>query len=517
MIWQRWWSQWCSQVQDPSVQRQWWAVCAAGVMTLLPLLLAVDHYIDDLERAMVGNMHWVRVGRPLADVLVEALNFGRPATAVAPLYMLVAIGLLSAVGVACARTYGIRSPFWTAMSSLPLMAQPYALQAMSYGFDALFMAVSLAAAIAAALLVNLASRWTMVAAAFALQLLSFNLYQPAANAFLAMSGCLGVASALNLFDRTKSIVPLRRPLLTSAVLYCSGYGTYRLLIALFVEHRLNSYALSSAQFKPFDGSLPMALFSSAMEPLQQLALDFGRMPVGFPLLLLVLSYVAVVIQWCSLRMAFISLAGMLGVVLLAPGGLLFLQESFVRHPRVLLYFGPLATNLILQVLVLSELIKRPLWRLAVLPFLWLTLVFSYAYGHAFEAQARFEQSRLSRIVGAASGLQATPSDRPRPSLIVQGTMPRSPVLGNTVRKFPLVDRLIPPLLDGNQNFSFIQLRLHGLDLPKLRTKDWGGEMPEVCEPSEDAICTSEFSLQRVGEDVLVLQLPTELAERRPKT
>tara|TARA_B100000073_G_C23352470_1_gene419453 strand:- start:2 stop:376 length:375 start_codon:yes stop_codon:yes gene_type:complete len=108
----------------------------AGLGTLFPLLLSIDLYIDDVERAMDGSLGWVRVGRPLADALVEWLNFGRPATAVAPLHTLVAIVLLSVVGVACARAYGIRSPFWTAIASLPLMAQPYALQAMSYGFDA---------------------------------------------------------------------------------------------------------------------------------------------------------------------------------------------------------------------------------------------------------------------------------------------------------------------------------------------------------------------------------------------
>ena len=137
---------WSSLLRERGLQRQWTAAFVAGVLTLFPLLIAVDLYIDDVKRALQGSFYWVRVGRPLADVLVQSLNFGRPATAVAPLYTLVAIALLSAVGVACTRAYGIRSPFWTAMASLPLMAQPYALQAMSYGFDSLFMALSLACA-----------------------------------------------------------------------------------------------------------------------------------------------------------------------------------------------------------------------------------------------------------------------------------------------------------------------------------------------------------------------------------
>ena len=162
--------------KDPDLRRQWWAAMVAGLAALFPLLMSVDLYVDDIERAMDGSLGWVRVGRPLADVLVGWLNFGHPATAVAPLNTVVAMVLLSAVGVACASAYGIRSPFWTALATLPLMAQPYALQALSYGFDAVFMAAALAAAVVAALLVNAQGSWRRVAAALVLQLMAFNLY-----------------------------------------------------------------------------------------------------------------------------------------------------------------------------------------------------------------------------------------------------------------------------------------------------------------------------------------------------
>tara|TARA_B100000212_G_C26969697_1_gene362025 strand:+ start:172 stop:453 length:282 start_codon:yes stop_codon:yes gene_type:complete len=91
--------------------------------------------------------------------------------------------------------------------------------------------------------------------------------------------------------------------------------------------------------------------------------------------------------------------------------------------------------------------------LSVLPLIWLMVVFSCAYSHAFSAQARFEQVRLSRIVGAVSSLQSLSPAQPLRSIAVRGAMPRSPVLQNTVRKFPLIDRLIPPLLDGNKILS----------------------------------------------------------------
>ena len=502
--------------KDPDLRRQWWAAMVAGLAALFPLLMSVDLYIDDIERAMDGSLGWVRVGRPLADALVGWLNFGHPLTAVAPLNTVVAMVLLSAVGVACARVYGIRSPFWTAMASLPLMAQPYALQAMSYGFDAVFMAAALAAAVVAALLVNAQGSWLRVAAALVLQLVAFNLYQPAANGFLVMTGCLCIAASLGLLHPSWQRLSLRARLLVSSAVYGGGYGLYRLLFALFFEHRLNRYASSAAAFKPLDWQLPLALLRSVLEPIQQVLLDFGAWQVVLPLIVLLLTYTELLRAmpgwWTTAGVLVFSVV----VLLLAPGGMLLLRESFVRHPRVLLYLGPWLTSLILQILVLSRLQGRRIWRLGVLPLIWLMVVVSYAYGHAFAAQASFEQSRLSRIVAAASTLTAREDQSLAQFLMVEGTMPRSPVLKNMVRKFPVIDRLIPPLLNGNQTFSFSQLRLNGLALEKRRPEDFKEMWPKVCEPSPDAICTSEFSLQRVGAETLVLQLAPG-GEMRPET
>ncbi|QNI52738.1 putative prophage domain protein [Synechococcus sp. BIOS-E4-1] len=173
--------------------------------------------------------------------------------------------------------------------------------------------------------------------------------------------------------------------------------------------------------------------------------------------------------------------------------------------------------MILQLLALSRLVQRPLWRLGVIPMIWLMVVVSYAYGHAFAAQGRFEQSRLSRIVGAASVLQARAPEKHLRAVAVEGTMPRSTVLQNPAKKFHLIDRLIPPLLDGNTIFSMTQLRLHGLQFEQRRQSQLKTSGSDKCELSIDAICTSEFSLQRIGDRDLLLQLNPKLASKRPRT
>ena len=96
-------------------------------------------------------------------------------------------------------------------------------------------------------------------------------------------------------------------------------------------------------------------------------------------------------------------------------------------------------------------------------------------------------------------------------------MPRSPVMQNTVRKFPLIDRLIPPLLDGNKTFSVTQLRHHGLELTERRPKKLKDPFPAVCVPSADAICSGEFSLYKVDQHDLLLQLKTPVTPKRSRT
>ena len=215
---------------------------------------------------------------------------------------------------------------------------------------------------------------------------------------------LCVASALDLLARPTSVFSLRLRLLMSALIYAGGYGFYRLLISLFFEQQLNGYAVNWATLMPLDAALPSTVLSFALEPFEQLFEDFGHWPLLLPFLVLALSYAVVLIQWRSWNVALLAIAALLVVLLVAPGGMLFLRESFVRHPRVLVYYGPFATSLVLQLLVMSRRLHRPFWNFGVLPMIWLMVVFSYAYGHAFSAQVEFEQVRISRIVAAASSL-----------------------------------------------------------------------------------------------------------------
>ena len=52
MVQQRFFDHCSGLLQEPALRRQWAAAFVAGLITLLPLILGVDLYVDDLERAM---------------------------------------------------------------------------------------------------------------------------------------------------------------------------------------------------------------------------------------------------------------------------------------------------------------------------------------------------------------------------------------------------------------------------------------------------------------------------------
>ena len=141
-----------------------------------------------------------------------------------------------------------------------------------------------------------------------------------------------------------------------------------------------------------------------------------------------------------------------------------------------------------------------------MPLAWLLVVFAYAYGHAFAAQATFDQGRLSRLIAQVSALQADDPARPIRRVAVVGVMPRSPVLINTSRKFPLIDRLIPPLLDQNWTFGISQLALHGLPLERVEVPTDRVVDPSPCRASADQRCSAEVQLERFGQDAVLIHL-----------
>ncbi len=494
--------------------RQFYACLAAGVLLVLPIILFVHRYIDDYGRSMDGEFRWTEVGRPLADGLFALVNLGAPAVAVAPLHQLLAVGVLALTAVVAARAYGLRSPLWSALATLPLLGQPYALENLSYGFDCLAMALALGLAVVAAVVLHRAVSRLGLLLSSAFLLASLCLYQPATSGFLPFALMLVVGEILGLAAPVPERPSFWHRLGRVIVTYGLALASYMTLMRLVLQER-TSYATEQGRALPLDAALPAQLLRHALEFWQILFDDWSRWPISVPWLLLVLAYAVVV--WIAVgrwpkarrgRLARLACTALvLGIValiaLVSPGALLGLEDPLARVPRLLLFLGPLLSALALQIVAgTTQLRWRLIPRAAVAALAWLLVVVAYAYGHATSAQAIYEQGRISRLIGGISRLQMQLPEATITAIRFEGGMPQSPVLHNSQNKFPLLDRLVPRLINDDWAWGRTQLQFHGLALERSQLEP-GAFRDEPCVPSDTTACSSEYSLQVQDETVLV--------------
>jgi hypothetical protein len=240
-------------------RRQYASSLIAGLLLILPIVLFVHRYIDDVGRSMDGEYGWTQVGRPLADLLFFLVNLGFPGIALAPLLQLLSIALVSLVAVVASRAYGIRSSFWSALGSLPLLGNPYALENISYGFDCLAMALSLSLAVVAAVLIQLIGSREGLFASILLLVASLCLYQPGSSAFLPFALMLVVGHRLGLLDESLMHLSTATRIVRVLLSYCLALASYRVVLLLFLVASPSSVPprrFANKVFVAFQGSSP---------------------------------------------------------------------------------------------------------------------------------------------------------------------------------------------------------------------------------------------------------------------
>ena len=95
-------------------------------LVLLPILIADRFKVDDWGRSVTGYLNWGLDGRPLTDLIVSALDLGRPLVInFSPVSQIASIFCLSWLSALVARKFAIRGPLIAALTTLPLGANPF--------------------------------------------------------------------------------------------------------------------------------------------------------------------------------------------------------------------------------------------------------------------------------------------------------------------------------------------------------------------------------------------------------
>lgn len=494
-------------------------VLASG-LALLPIILFVPRYIDDYRRGIEGYFRWTKQSfRPLADGMYFLFNLGAPATALAPLGQLLSLLVAAVAAVALRGAFQIRNTWLAVLATLPLLINPYFLENFSYGFDCLSMTTAVALAVFAASQTHRAWSWGHWGAICAALLGVLLLYQPALGAYLPIALSLWIWRRLDHHLRQTATpdAPSLRGLFVIIAAPLTSLVILKLLTSILWRQR-SSYARSAGELREFSG-LAEGVWGSVSSYLKSLWQHWSGTPFSLIFLVLVITYVVILSrrlirqQFHAAFAVFLAVALAAILIVIAPGAMYLLKIDFMASPRMNAYLGGLICSLTLPIAseasgleggrLLRQRIARIFLTGLLLVWTWCQIVFSYAYGHAMQAQREYEQGRLARLIGAIALID--PGQQAR-YIHFEGSMPASPLLVNTSRKFPLMDALVPRMINGAWSWGAKQLWWYGFKLlpdDKKPASAAAIEKAKNCGQGPYQMCTKEHNLLLDGQHIIV--------------
>ncbi|HHT3208480.1 TPA: glucosyltransferase domain-containing protein, partial [Enterobacter hormaechei] len=115
----------------------------AGLVYILPIIIAGRMFNDDIGRATEGYTKWGVNGRPLSDWIMEGLSFGFPISNLSPFTIIIALLITVLCGALLAEHFGVEDKAKRNILALSFIISPFYLENLSYQFDSLPMALSL--------------------------------------------------------------------------------------------------------------------------------------------------------------------------------------------------------------------------------------------------------------------------------------------------------------------------------------------------------------------------------------
>ncbi|MCT8467739.1 glucosyltransferase domain-containing protein [Chromohalobacter canadensis] len=444
-----------SRTPSPDVWR-WMGAFIGLVLATYPIVAADRLYLDDIWRSMYGEPGWTSNARPLADIVMLALNQGSRVVELAPLPLWLGLAGVATMLVALRQAFVEFSDghAWLAMSLLVL--QPFFLQNLSYQFDALPMALAVSCAgLALAVGMRASPGKGIVLSAIGL-FASLCFYQAAVSVYFVL---LAFHALLSL--TTNGTLQWRRHvgLLATGAVTLLGYklisgwwlaGGYSLshsqmaapaaLPMHIVDNTLTfwRYAARTLAGAPWWGLSATVLIALTGLTLGALRPSQAKRPLAWP--------------WRLLIMLIILLLLPLGAL-----GIMAALEDPLWRPRTFIGFGALCAGSLFCAVATCEYYG---WRRLGVSMLVLVLggatVIAYAYGNAQSSQKSFEESVSRQLVDDLRRLEA------EGALVVFGTLPLSTSADNTVHAFPVLKELVGSYLDNDYWWGYQNLYRLGL-------------------------------------------------------
>jgi hypothetical protein len=480
---------------------------------LYPILRANRPCNDDLARMLTGSYSWNVNGRPLTTLLMQLLELKLPALVdAAPFPQILAIALLALAGVLVARRYAIHSPWLAVLLTLPLGAQPFFLENLSFRFDAPAMALSLLLAL---LPITTFRRTTLGFWLGALSLLGcLCSYQPSLNVFLIfalLDWVAGQAEGLEPRQLGRLVLRYAGQMLVALVVY--EWRVAPTIKEWVQEHSQTIHSIHEFGVVVANAKAMSAYILDAMAHRWMNVLAWLMLLAAIPPMFIGLRY-AFASPAIRTRSHWIT-AGLTILAILVPGiaviclaGPMLLLVSPIIMPRVFPSIGALiSAGLIALYLATSPARSRwPAYLTFTASGIWALSMLAFAgiYGSAVYDQQRYETRIAAQLSDDLSELRAKSGIR---RFLMDGSAGFSPLTAHAAGSFHLLNTLILPYLSERDFNSRNFMKHYETDLDEARQDPANGAVADAllaraCDTP--ALYTrNRYALRLVGDTAVV--------------
>lgn len=411
---------------------------------VLPIILADRLYIDDILRSQLGYTYWSPNGRPLADLLMNALSFfGDNIVDLSPLPLIIALTVFSLCAFLYFKTnIADIGSVPSALIMFSVIANPFLLENLSYKFDVLPMITS--TSILLIPFIFKPTSKTGIAMSITMITSSLCLYQ----ASLGFYVCLAVIEYFLYFkNQCQDDAFVRLKYATSrAIALCVGYIIYS---AITKDMVIGEYNITHSQIIPMSHEGILKFIENAKSIINMFELYFKNIKYTSYFMVAIVIYMVISSilknKQPSKTLYIIDVV----IVLVAP--VLIVLASFIHlcllntpvfADRVLISFGGVMmfTSMCFFMTFKNKYIATAL--------IASPLLFVFVYSYAFGAAQKYQKEYDNRISGdiALSVSRLDPEGKLR--LLTAGTQPSSNQRKNAVDRFPSLSSLVPIYYTG---------------------------------------------------------------------
>ncbi|SQK55310.1 Uncharacterised protein [Escherichia coli] len=410
------------------------AFAFACLVFIIPLILANIYYYDDYGRSLHGYTSWMVVdGRPLTELLFISLMQSTRMYDAAPLPLLIGIIIISYSLTVFAKEVFKESNIYSYVIPLTIFGSPFLLEPLSYRFDSLSFAVSIALSIV--YIKNIEQVRARFFYGVACITGVFCLYQTSIN-MLAIMSLIPIHIMINNGEDTKSI--LRKIYLTIIELVF-GLFLYAIINKITFNGAYNNYHPSITPdniiINISRNAFEYYIFITKMLPHGSfwfiLLLAFSFL---FSLSLCIktkyktnkgLAYIVVI----SLILPLIAIISICGILLPMDKSLLYPRSiiglsAYFLYVSTICYLGMKKNMQFISLVFIVPVMS--------------TVLISYAYGNAYRSQ-------YDLFNDIAKSIKSDTKDIQRGTALISfnGSQPESEVYINSSATYPIIKKLVP--------------------------------------------------------------------------